>query len=254
MNHLACLTLGSLVATAACSSSHTVAPEEYDDTAQAIGSTTASGAGGGDIAAMSDVLIIARGDLPFGFTLAADGHVRGARLGLDYNYALTCKDTAGTTLPSCGETTDRLDVSLTLSGTLITTGLDASLSREGSWTVTGMQSATTTFNGNGSFDFDATIRSVFRPGVVATYSFAYDASYDAVLIDSESHQAIGGSASFDASARHTVTGTNHDRDVRFDISAEIEFHANHTASLVLDGDQRYSLDLETGAVIRASAH
>lgn len=252
MNHLAYLTLGSLVATGGCSSSHTVTMEEYDDTAQAVGSTTAR-SGGGDLAAISDVMIMARGDLPLGFALASDGHIRGARLGLDYNYALICKDISGTILPTCGETTDRVDVSLSLSGNLITSGLDASLSREGSWTVTGMRSATTTFDGNGKFDVDATIRSVFRPGVVATYNFAYDASYDAVLIDSASHQTVGGAASFDASARRTVEGTNHDSDVSFSVSVDVEFHADHTASLVLDGDHRYSIDLDTGVVIRVTA-
>ena len=246
MKKRACLTLGALVACS--SSSRSVTPAEYDDTAQTIGSTTAHG----DRAAMSDVLIIARGDLPLGFTLAGDGHARGGRFGLDYDYAVTCKDLAGTVLPLCGVTTDRVDVSLGLSGNLATSDLDASLSREGSWTVTGMQSATTTFDGNASIDLDATIRSVFRPGVVATYHFAYDASYDAVLIDSGSDQAIGGAIRFTASANHTVTGTNHDSDVSFDVSADIAFHADHTASLVLDGDQRYSIDVDTGVVIRAS--
>ena len=259
MNHLAYLTLGSLFATAACTSSHTVTPAEYDDTAQAVGSTMVSGSGGGgsgggEVAAMADVQLIARGNMPLGFTLGADGHIHGARLGLEYNYALTCKDSGGTTLPSCGTTTDKVDVSLTLSGTLITGALDAALQRSGTWTVTGLQSSTATFNGNGSFNFDATIRSVFRPGVVATYNFAYDASYAAILIDSGSHQAIGGSASFDASARHTVMGSHNDSDVAFNINAEISFHADHTASLVLDGDQRYSINLDTGVVVRVTAN
>jgi hypothetical protein len=257
MNKFAYLTLGltSLLTVSACSSSsdHAVTREEYDDTAQAIGTTTSSGSGGGDVAAMADVMIMARGEMPLGFTLTADGHVRGSRLGLDYNYALTCKDTAGTTLALCGPTTDRVDVSLTLTGDLATSNLDASLSRQGSWTVTGMQSATTKFDGNGSFDFAATIRSVFRPGVVTTYNFAYDASYDGVLIDSASHQAIGGSASFDASARHMVTGSNNNSDVTFAVAADITFKADHTATLVLDGDQQYSIDLTTGVVVRVSA-
>ncbi len=253
MNQLMSFALGSLVVTAACTSSHTVTPAEYDDTAQAVGST-ASGTSGGDVVAMTDVMVIAHGGLPLGFALSTDGHVHGTRVGLDYDYALTCSDTAGTTLPSCGATTDGVDVSLTLTGQLLTGGFDASMSRTGSWRVTGMQSPTTTFDGKGTFDFDATLRSVFRPGAVATYAFAYDASYDAVRIDSSSRQVIDGAASFDASVRHTIDGTNHDSDVTFDVNADIAFHADRTASLVLDDDQHYTIDLDTGAVSRGTAN
>ena len=100
--------------------------------------------------------------------------------------------------------------------------------------------------------FDATIRSIFRPGAMATYSFDASASYNAIRIATQQHQVIDGSANFDLSAHAQVSGTNHDSDATFDIHAQITFHADHTADLVLDGSQHYSLDLTTGAVARVN--
>src|SRR5262249_2413887 len=58
--------LGAL--TAACTSSKAPTREQYDDTAQAIASTTATGGGGGDVGSMSDSVTIALGTMPAGFS------------------------------------------------------------------------------------------------------------------------------------------------------------------------------------------
>jgi hypothetical protein len=58
------------------------------------------------------------------------------------------------------------------------------------------------------------------------------------------------SASFDLSAQAQVSGTTHDSSASFDVHAQITFHADHTAGLVLDGSQHDSLDLTTGGVVR----
>ena len=39
----------------------------------------------------------------------------------------------------------------------------------------------------------------------------------------------------------------------FSIQADVTIHADGTATLLLDGTHEYSLDLETGAVVRISA-
>lgn len=245
------ITLITLVLSfAACSSSNTPTREQYDDTAQAIASTTATSGGGGDVASMSDSVTIALGATPLGFSLMGDGQFQGSRLGVDYSYAITCKDASGL-VGICGPTTDQATVDVAWSGDLVSTNVDASVSRDGSWSITGLQSGTATFSGDSTFSFDATLRSIFRPGVTATYAFDASASYDAVRIATQDHQVIDGSASFDLTAHSTVTGAgSNNSDATFEVHAEITFHADHTADLVLDGSQHYSLDLTTGVVIR----
>lgn len=255
MNRITLLTLG--LATAACSSStNQPTPAEYDDTAQAIASTTSTSSGGtssgGDVASMADTVSLALGVLPQGISLMGDGHFHGTRLGVDYNYSLTCKTVAGIAA-ACGPTTDQATVQVAWSGNLTSTSVDASVTRSGSWTITGLQSTTATFSGDSTFSFDATLRSIFRPGVTATYTFDASASYNAVKIAMQQRQVIDGSASFDLTAHHTVTGAGSNNvDASFEVKAQITFHADHTAALVLDGNQHYSLDLTTGIVVRVN--
>jgi hypothetical protein len=250
MNRIALITLaGSL---AACSSSSTPTPAQYDDTAQAIAAATAPSGGGGDVASIADSVSLAQGTMPTGFTLTADGHFNGTRLGVDYDYSLVCKSATGT-VGACGSTTDQATVNVAWSGTLSAGGVDASVSRSGSWSLTGLTSATATFSGSSTFSFDATLRSVFRPGATATYTFDASANYDAIHLDTQQRQVIDGSASFDVAAHAAVTGAgSNNADASFDVHAEITFHADHTADLVLDGSQHYSLNLTSGSVVRAS--
>jgi hypothetical protein len=236
---------------AACTSSHQPTREEYDDTAQAIASTTATGGGGGDVASMVDSVTIALGAMPSGFALSGDGQFRGSRLGVDYSYSIACENLAGAPLALCDRTTNEATVNVAWSGSLDTQYVDASVDRDGTWTITGLQTETATFDGDSSFSFDATVHSVFRPGVTATYEFDASASYDAVRISTQLRQILDGSASFDISARHTVTGSRNDVDAEFDVHAEITFSGG-TAALVLDGSQRYSINLASGVVVRAN--
>jgi hypothetical protein len=250
MNRIRFLALA--LSLAACSSSSTPTREQYDDTAQAIASTTATSGGGGDVASMSDSVTISLGAMPTGFSLMGDGHFHGSRLGVDYNYAIVCKSAAGVT-GICGPTTDQASVQVAWSGNLSSPNVDASVSRDGSWSLTGLQSDTATFTGNSTFSFDATLRSIFRPGATATYSFDASASYSAIRISTQQRQIIDGAANFDIAAHAQVTGTSKDSEASFDVHAQITFHADHTADLVLDGSQHYSLNLTSGLVVRVGA-
>jgi hypothetical protein len=250
MYRMTTLSLTSGLLFAACSSgSQTPTSEQYDDTAQAIASQTATSGGGGDVASMADSASIALGALPLGFALTGDGHIHGTRLGVDYSYAITCKNLAGAALVACDATTNEAAVQVNWSGTLDTPALTASVTRDGAWTITGLQTATATFSGSGNLSFDATVHSIFRPGVTASYSFDADASYSAVRISTQDRKVIDGTASFDLTAHSQLSGTNHDSDATFDIHAVISFHADHTATLVLDGSHSYQLDLSSGAVV-----
>ena len=246
------ITLGLGLSAAACSSSSGPTREQYDDTAQAIAATTATSGGGGDVASMSDSVTISLGVMPTGFSLMGDGHFHGTRLGVDYNYSLTCKSAAGV-VGVCGPTTDQATVQVAWSGNLTSTNADASVTRNGAWSIAGLQSATATFSGDSTFSFDATLRSIFRPGATATYSFDASASYDAIKIATQDRLVIGGSASFDIAAHATVTGAGaSNADKSFDVHAQITFHADHTADLVFDASQHYSLNLTSGVVIRVN--
>jgi hypothetical protein len=192
MNRITWLTFGSLLV-ACSSSSNPPTREQYDDTAQAIASTTASAGGGGDVASMADSVTISLGAMPAGFSATGSGHFRGNRLGVDYDYAITCKNAAGAT-NLCGPTTDQASVDVSWSGTLDTANVDADVTRDGHWTVTGLQTPTATFNGDSTFSFDATLTSIFRPGVTATYSFDASASYDDILISTQQRKVTGGTA------------------------------------------------------------
>lgn len=249
MNRITLITLA--LSLAACSSSSSPPTrEQYDDTAQAIASTTATSGGGGDVASMSDSVTIAQGVLPQGFTLMGDGHFQGSHLGLDYSYTITCKSAAGV-VGVCGPTTDQATVDVAWSGNLTSANVDAAVKRNGMWSITGLTSDTATFSGDSTLTLDATLRSIFRPGVTATYAFSASASYDAIKIATQQRQVIGGTASFDVSAHATVTGAgSNNSDKSFDVHAVITFHADHTADLVLDATQHYSLNLTTGVVVR----
>ncbi|HEX2690535.1 MAG TPA: hypothetical protein VHN14_28160 [Kofleriaceae bacterium] len=256
MKHISLITVGMFIT--ACSSSSKPTPEQYDDTAQAIATATATGgsggtsSSGGDVAAMADTVSLSLGVVPQGITVMGNGSFQGSHLGVNYSYSLTCKSVAGV-VGVCGPTTDQATVSVAWSGNLTSTNLDASVNRTGNWTITGLGSDTATFAGDSSFMFDATVRSIFRPGATATYSFDASASYHAVRLSTQDHKVIDGSASFDVTAHSMVTGAgSNDSSASFDVHADITFKADHTATLVLDGSQHYSLNLDTGIVIRAN--
>lgn len=244
------ITLITLLSAAACSS-NTPTPEEYEDAAQAIGSTIATGGGGGDAASMSDSVAIALGANPLGLTVRGDASVAGNRLGVEYTYTAVCKDAAGATLARCDRTTDSALIDVAWSGDLDTPNLSASVSRDGSLTITGLQSDIATIDGDSTFSFDSELRSVFRAGVTATLSFDASASYDAIKVSTQDRDVISGSATLSVSAHRTVTGTEDDDvDRTFDLDATVTFNGDGTASLVLDGSERFSIDISTGRVQR----
>jgi len=263
MNRITLLTLGSAVA--ACSWSSPASPssapsatpasrQEYDDTAQAVSSTTVPGGNGGDVGAMADALALASGAKVPGLALQSDGRFHGQRLGVDSTFMVSCKDSAGTVLAQCDATTNEATVTLSWSGNFHTSLLDATVMRDGMWTITGLQTATATFSGDSSFSSDSTLKSVFRPGTTVTYMFDTMATYTAIQIDTKKREIIGGSASFDVSGHHTATGsgTGDPVDAGFAIHAEITFHADHTADLVLDGAQHYTINLMSGTIVRVN--
>jgi len=100
-----------------------------------------------------------------------------------------------------------------------------------------------------SFSLDTTMTSIFHQGVTSTYTFDTTATYKAIQVATQERQPSGGSVSFEVKAHRTVTGTPmgaKDVDKSFDIHAELTFNADHTATLVLDGTQTFTINLADG--------
>ena len=231
---------------------------DYEDTAQAISSSIVTGQGGvagaGDVLAMSDALSIARGRLPIGFALGSDGWIHGDHLGIDNSFKVTCKDAAGTVQAHCDQTTDSATVDVKWTGSIDVPNFSLSIDRQATWTITGLTSATATFDGGSSFSLDTMMTSIFHQGVTSTDTFDATASYKAITIATADHTITGGSASFEIKGHRTVTGTpmgQNDVDKSFDAIAVITFNADHTATLVLDGTQTFTIDLTTGKITKA---
>jgi len=146
------------------------------------------GIGGGDLLVFADAMSLAHGRLPLGFIRQDDHHCHGNLMGVDHAITITCKDAKGADLAKCDSTTDSATITLKQTGNLMTPNLTAAIDREGNFTITGLQSDTATFSGDSSFTADATLRSIFRPGATATYSFDTSASYDAIKIAMQQRQ------------------------------------------------------------------
>jgi len=201
---------------------------------------------------MAMAVAMSLGVTPPGFSMLAEGRLFGRRLGVDYRFVMTCKDALGVA-GLCGPTTDQATVEVPWSGTQTSAHADAVVSRGGTWMVTGLQSGTATFSGNSTLSSDASLRSVFRSNVNAMFSFDAQATYNTILVSTQQHQVIGGSATFQIWAHDKTTDPNNggDVDVTFQATAELTFHADQTAALVIDGTERYTIDVATGAVARA---
>ncbi len=264
MKRITLITLGLSIAACTASSSSTTSPAttaDYEDTAQTIASSTVTGSNGaigfGDVLVFGDALSIARGHLPLGFLHDSDGHFRGSRMGVGHDFTVTCKDAAGTVQTACDSMTDSATVTVKLTGMLQTPNFSSSIDREGNFTISGLQGATATFNGDSSFSLDTSLTSVFHPGVMSTFMFDATASYKAITIATADHTITGGSASFEVKAHRTVTGTgsgsgsaNHDVDKSFDVTADLTFNADQTATLVLDGMHTFTIDLKDGKITK----
>jgi hypothetical protein len=234
MKILGLSSVGLGLALGACSGNNAT-PAEYDDVAQSVGASTATQTG--DVGAMAGLVAIAHGTMPAGFTNAGGGVITGTVLGLDYSYMITCKNASGTVLAACDSTTDSANVSFTWDGMITLPAIAATITREGNWSVSGLGGATATFNGNGTFVDDATISTT-------SYHFDSSATYSDVAIDTGSGIATNGEIQLSIDASKEASGGS----TSFSVDADITIHADSTATIVLDGQHDYTVDLQTGVV------
>ncbi|HWN71779.1 MAG TPA: hypothetical protein VNM90_29275 [Haliangium sp.] len=238
------------LAAGACAQQSELSNEDYDDVAMGVGTLVATPGGGGEAGAMSDATTVAS-EGQAGLIDGSGAIEIVVRAGLSYEYRADCFDAAGAEQDACGEATDRADVSVSWTGELDTARYDATVMRVGEWSISGLQSATATLTGSGSFEVDSEFQAMYRD-VTRSLHLSYDAEYDSVQIDTETRQAVGGTIHYAVRGERFVQRGSAEKDVELSVDAEVTFHADGTATLVLDGSRSYSIDIATGTVVSAS--
>ncbi|MEL6760744.1 MAG: hypothetical protein AAFP04_10115 [Myxococcota bacterium] len=228
----------------ACGSDEPTA-EDYDDVAAAVAPLVVGD--NGDTASMDDALSVSTGDLAPGLTRSGEGSVRGSRGGVSYSYDVSCLDGAGDAQTSCNSETDTASVNVAWDGDFNTLRYDTSLSRTGSWTLTGITGATAVLDGEGTFDVDSEFQSL-DGNRRRTYMLSYAAEYEGVLIDTATRQAVGGRAFFEIAADRTASNRFRDVEASFDIEADVTFNDDGSATLILDGERIYELESNSSGV------
>ncbi|MBI2892334.1 MAG: hypothetical protein HYY06_02200 [Deltaproteobacteria bacterium] len=219
---------------------------DYDDVAASVAALTANESGG-DVGSMDDSIAAAQGETPEGLTASGSGSFQGDRLGLEYEYAVTCLDEAGQTMAICDSTTDSARLTVAWSGELTLPRYSASVSRTGDWTVTGLEDETAQFDGEGTFDLQSEFQALFTDET-RTANFSWDAEYEAIRFRVADGMPISGEARFAVHLERTRERGGRSVDAEFDIDGVLTIDGNGGATLVLDGSRSYHVDLATGAV------
>lgn len=224
---------------------------DYDDVAQALSAVVVTDNGGGEVGAMSDSVSIAlgAGDLSIQASATGSGQWKSSHLGLDYDYAISCKDETGAKQDQCGKTTDSADVSVKWSGELGLPRITASVTRDGSWQLTKLQTDSALLNGDSNFDLDAKLESLFRD-VTRTYHVGYSAKYTDVALDLAAHRIEGGKATYSIDAERKATGPRRESEAEFSMDGELTFNTDGSATLTLDRSYKYKIDTATGAMVK----
>jgi hypothetical protein len=161
-----------------------------------------------------------------------DGTIRCTELGLE--------------VPTpCGPMTATATVTGTWTGHLQVPRLTLTLTRTGTWTMSGLQAATMEVEGRSHADLMSRFASASDQNH-KELALASDATYQAITVDRASRWPISGDIHYAITGERTHTTPGLDTSRTFSVDALLTFHPDHTATLVLDGDVRYELDLEAG--------
>lgn len=241
-----------LLAIAGCSDADKPTDDDYDGVAQALGSVTATDGGGGEVGTLVDVSVIASGTPRTGINLMASGEFSGNKLGVTYDYDVTCADSAGAKLDSCTNASDSADVNVKWSGELSTAILSGVVSRTGMIKLTKIQSGTVTVAGAGNLTIDAEFKALFRDAT-RSYHLAYDAKYEDVQVARAQQKVVGGSIHYALDVERHAMDAKRTSSATFEITADLVWSADGSAKLTLDGDHTYNVNTTTGAVAEVNA-
>jgi hypothetical protein len=227
-----------------------VTEDDYDDVATAVGALVANDSGG-EVGSMGDGVGAALGEVPDGLTASGSGSLQGTRAGLTYEYGLTCLDESGDAMSACDPTTDSARLTVAWSGelSLPALGYSASVDRTGDWTLSGLQSDAAAFEGTGTFDVETEFQAIYRP-VTRSFLLDYDAVYEGIAVDTVGRDVTAGTIEYTVHASRIRTRRSRTVEVELDVTATVTFHGTAPATIDLDGDRAYTLDLATGAVTK----
>ena len=244
------LSFATLFAAGCGAGGEAMTQEDYDDVALAMGSMVAGSSGdGGEAGAMSDSMAASEGEA----SAVAEGQSAGAvdvvvRGGITFEYDAQCFAADGAELLVCDGTADAAEVSVSWSGSFDGPRYDVTVNRTGTWAIVGLQSDTAELSGSATFDLESHFDALYRP-VSRDLVLAYDAEYQAVLIDTETRAVVGGSIRYTVDGVRTIEREQTNRQVDIEVDAVVTFQADGTAELVLDGARSYVIELASGEII-----
>jgi hypothetical protein len=233
------------LAATGCQKSDEPTQQDYNDVAASVGTLVA----GGELTSIQDSVGTTQGETPTGLTGNGSGQFEGTRGGLRYSYEVTCTGADGVTMAVCDATTDSASLIVDWSGNYDGDYWQFEISRNGEWSVTGLQSDVAVFTGEGTFDVSSASQSLDGQRQ-RSFELSYAGSYD-IQWDMVAERVIEGTITYDVHAERHVDGAAADRDAVFDISAEVTFDGSSIARLVLDGSHSYEINIDTGFVAAA---
>lgn len=230
---------------AACASNDRVptSDTEYDDLAVSLAATIRTSSGHGDLVALGDVVALAGGAALPGFTLDGTGH-HSERAGLDYRYAIACRDDAGP-LDACTNATFA-EAAASFGGTLALPYLDLAIERDGQWSLA-IAADRTTLHGDGRMIYTTTIASPDR--ATSTYELQYAATYEGLVVEHGASRPSAGSVHYAIAADVTRVTPNRKTSRELEANAALTFDGGDRARLVIDETREYEIDLATGALV-----
>jgi len=193
-------TIFATLAVAACGGSNPDAVD-YDAVARVVGPTIATSDGGGTLGALHDSLALAFGGMPPGFTYE-NGMAFGNHGAVHHEYTMiACRDRDDHQLATCNSQTNTAILVATWSGVVHQPALDLTSSRQGMWTLTGLQNWMKAY--------------VWMPTVTGSSEIQCDASFDdgaryeVIAAESETmlatSQLMGGTIHLDLDVTRTGT-------------------------------------------------
>ena len=247
--HIVCVSRHPIAAAAllfaACSSNGAGTAASQQDYEQVAQSLAGNASPGGEPATFGVAADLASGLIPVGLSLDASGRFFGEHAGLTYDGTVTCTDLGIAVPAQCGPTTSTAQVTGTWSGQLTLPRVVISGTRSGTWTLSGLQTATVTIEGTAHAELTSQFASASDQNH-KQLALTADATYQAVLVDRASRLPVGGDIEYAITGQRTHTTPGLDKTQAISMDATLTFHPDHTATLVIDGDKHFHLDLETG--------
>jgi hypothetical protein len=216
---------------AGCSEQPAVDHWTYDDVAQLVGATVATSDGGATTGALTDSLLLARGEMPAGFVLE-NGMAYGNHGALRHEYVMVeCRDHNGTVLKPCNQLSDASTLVGRWTGLLERADFAVQSDRQGMWTIADLQSSMPSITGSSK---------LHSAGIVNGLAYRLDASETESMLTPTAW--LGGTVHLELDVAVATEPSS-------PISADVTFDgAVTTAWLVLDGEHMYRIDLASGTV------